>query len=39
MYNFGKETQFSQGNNAVDAHSSHSERFLQQVHIFLKSAE
>jgi hypothetical protein len=36
---FRKETQFSQGNNAVDAHSSHSERFLQQAHIFLNLAE
>jgi hypothetical protein len=36
---FRKETPFSQGNNAVDAHSSHSERCFQQAHIFLNLAE
>jgi hypothetical protein len=36
---FGKEAQFLQGKNAVDAHSSHSERFLQHIHIFLNLAE
>jgi hypothetical protein len=36
---FSKVTQFSQGYNKLDAHSSHSEGFLQQIHIFLNLAE
>jgi hypothetical protein len=34
-----KEAQFALGKNAIDAHSSHSERFLQHIHIFLNLAE
>jgi hypothetical protein len=36
---FQKVTQFSRGNNALDAHSSHSEGFLREIRIFLKLAK
>jgi hypothetical protein len=39
IYIFRKFTLSSQGHNALDSHSSHSECFLQQIHMFLILAE
>jgi hypothetical protein len=35
-YSFQKLTQFSQGNNVLDAPTSHTHDFLQEIHVFLQ---